>query len=133
MRSLAPVVVAMLCAIAWSSGCSKKEESAQSAAGDEPAAGQAQADDENLGENVLKGPGDYLYVTTVRAPRHAKQTLAIAELTQQIQQFNALKGRYPESLEELAKWRGAELPPVPSGSRYDYDQETGTLKVVPEK
>jgi hypothetical protein len=42
-----------------------------------------------------------------------------------------MKGRYPESLDELAQWRGEELPQLPGELEYAYDSSTGDLKAVP--
>ena len=84
-----------------------------------------------VGDSVLRGPGDYLYTATVTAPRHIKKTVADAYISNEIKQFHALEGRYPKSLQELEKWRGEPLKPAPGGAEYSYDPKTGELDLVP--
>jgi len=83
-----------------------------------------------VGKNPIKAPTDYLYVATVRAPRHAKEVVFLAELNNEIKQFWGLNSRYPESLKELEEWRGAPVPTLPKGLGYDYNPQTGELKAV---
>lgn len=86
---------------------------------------------DQVGESVLRGPGDYLYTATVTAPRYAKKTIDISYVGREIKEFQALKGRYPKSLEELGEWLGEPVQPAPGGYKYSYDPKTGKLDVVP--
>ncbi len=111
-----------------------QDEQAQPAAGQQAAPqGQAaaQAPERRRGESVLQAPGDYMYGVTVTAPRQARKTLDTAYIQNEINDFNAIEGRYPKSLDELVQWRGAPLPDTPSGYVYKYDPATGKLEVVP--
>jgi len=116
---LAAVLLAALAL--W--GCPKKEP---------PAEGEKQKRyyEREVGKNPIQAPTDYLYVVTVRAPRHAKEVVFLADLNNQIKQFWGLNSRYPESLKELEEWRGAPVPQLPKGLGYDYNPQTGELKAV---
>jgi len=69
---------------------------------------------------------------TVTVPRRIESSADQALIQNEIKQFYALEGRYPESLEELVEWRGEPLPQTPRGYVYSYDAATGELLVVPE-
>jgi len=98
---------------------------------EQPAERPAAKPQRQVGDSVLRGPGDYLYTATVTAPRHIKKTAAEAYLTNEIKQFHALEGRWPKSLEELEQWRGEPLQAPPGGTKYSYDAKTGELTLVP--
>jgi len=119
-------LAAVSCAfLAASAGCSKEEPQAPE--------GQAEGEryyERQVGKNPAQAPVDYLYLTTVKAPRHAKEKIYLSQLRNEIKQFWALNNRYPESLQELAEWRGAPLPKLPKGLGYDYNPETGELNAV---
>jgi hypothetical protein len=89
------------------------------------------ASSEGVVGSVLKAPGEYLYTTTVTAPRYAKKTVAQAYVENEIKDFWALKGRYPASLDELGQWLGEPVQAAPPGTKYSYDPKTGALNVVP--
>jgi len=111
--------------VLWCTGCPKKEGPG--------AEGEAKGEryyEREVGKNPVQAPVDYLYVTTVKAPRHIKETAFLATLNNEIKSFWGLEGRYPESLKELEQWRGAPLPRLPKGLGYDYDPNTGQLKAV---
>ena len=84
-----------------------------------------------VGDSMLRAPGDYLHTTVITAPRHMKRDLDDALTNKEVQEFNALEGRYPYSLKELEQWRGAPLPEAPKGYTYKYDPATGKVDVVP--
>jgi predicted small lipoprotein YifL len=74
--------------------------------------------------------GGYLNAI-VKGEQKAQKTVDVASLNQAIQLFNVDKGRYPIDLNELVKEKFiAELPPIPYGTRLDYDPATGQAKVV---
>ncbi len=147
---LAAGVVGVLAA----GGCSKKETTPppvvkvqpaqpappQAAVGaPAPAAGPAKAQAPGLGanpgrqvgESVLRGPGEYLYTATVTVPRYAKKTISATYIEREIREFQALKGRWPKSLDELGQWLGEPVQAAPPGTKYSYDPSTGALEVVP--
>ena len=145
MAVAAAALVAAAAGLLAAGGCSCKESQPppprvvqvqQPAVQPAPAApaapqGQAPAPGRQVGESVLRGPGDYLYTATVTAPRFAKKTVATAYIENEIKQFQASQGRYPDSLEELGKWLGEPVQAAPGGTRYNYDPKTGTVEVVP--
>ncbi|NIO12626.1 MAG: hypothetical protein GTO31_01870, partial [Xanthomonadales bacterium] len=83
------------------------------------------------GTSILNAPTDYLETVVIDSRHHAQETIDLAYVTRDIQAFNALKGRYPESLDELEQWRGEKLPELPGGLEYAYDSSTGKLQAVP--
>ncbi len=137
VAALVLIVVGLVLVLALAGG-SRKEESAAPSVGApaEKAEAERRADGQKKPsllpeyQNPIKAPVSYLHVVTVRAPRHARKTLALSELSGQIKQFQAFEGHYPESLKELQEWRGAELPELSRGFQYKYDPKTGSLEVV---
>jgi len=97
----------------------------------QPAAKPAQGG-RKVGESVLYGPGDYLTTTVITAPRYARKSIDTAYIQNEVNQFQAMEGHYPKSLDELVQWRGQPLPETPKGYVYKYDPATGKLEVVPE-
>ncbi len=144
--SIVALTAAGAALLAWT-GCSCKESEPKEEvvrvqgapqpgaqdAGQQPAGQQAapRAPERRRGESILQAPGDYMYGVTVTAPRQARKTLDTAYIQNEVNQFNAMEGRYPKSLDELVQWRGAPLPETPSGYVYKYDPATGKLEVVP--
>lgn len=65
------------------------------------------------------------------APVIAAKTIDDSQLNRAVQQFGAMEGRLPTSLEELvtAKYL-PEIPKAPIGHRLDYDPNTGKVTVV---
>jgi hypothetical protein len=138
--------MASLCLMAWS-GCScedsepapvragqqeeRQEGEEPEAAAPESAEEPAQKEKRTIGDNLLQAPADYLRTTTIQAPRHARKTVDVAYVQNEIYQWEAIHGRFPKSLDELVEWRGAPLPEVPNGHKYTYDPETGKVDVVP--
>jgi hypothetical protein len=104
---------------------------AQDQAPKPPPAGAAPKKEREPGNSILHAPGDYMRTVTVTVPRRAKRDINTATVGHEIQQFNALEGRYPMSLKELEQWRGSPLPACPHGYAYKYDSNTGELSVQP--
>jgi len=147
------LAAAVACALtAWAVGCSKKEEETAppppppEALQPAPPRQQEQEPQRQEEQNevrqegkkpnspgLLTAPVDYMEAVTVTAPRHARKTVALAELRREIGQFEALNERYPASLEELAQWRGGKLPDLPPGKAYSYDPKTGKLEIVDQQ
>jgi hypothetical protein len=96
-----------------------------------PAQGRGPGEERQIGDSILHAPGDYLTTTVVTAPRKIKRDLGNALTNKEVQEFNALEGRFPYSLKELEEWRGADLPEAPKGYTYKYDSTTGEVSVVP--
>ena len=68
------------------------------------------------------------YIGTVaRAPRTTQERLAIINLENQLKQYRAVHGEWPESLEELEEW--GEIPSLPQGKAFDYNAETGEVLI----
>jgi hypothetical protein len=79
--------------------------------------------------NPLHAPGAY-GTAVIKAPRLARKRAADATITREIQQFKALEGRYPKSLDELVEWRGEKLPALTWGEEYRYESKSGELSIV---
>jgi hypothetical protein len=132
-----------LCAFLGVTGCSCEESDppapnvvvARPQAQPQQQGGRAQqAEDEEereVGNSVLRAPADYYTTVVVTAPRQMKKDLGNALVGKEVQEFNALEGRYPYSLKELEEWRGTELPEAPKGYTYKYDSAKGEVSIVP--
>jgi hypothetical protein len=159
MRSLRDILLAAIAVVlvtGWACGCSKEEEPApvrsvevrpparEPAEANPPAVPPAEAaraepvkPDGSARPRVpahitySRSPGTPGYLPAVMGSlQNSKIKLAVAELTRDINQFYAMNGRYPESLEELEKARNKPLPTLLSRLAYDYNPEDGTLIVV---
>jgi len=73
-------------------------------------------------------PGGYTGVL-IKSHRRAKELAASVEVQHTIQAFHALEGRFPKDLEEPAE-KGMPIPPPPKGYRYEYNPQTGEVKVI---
>lgn len=126
------VLIASVLALmtAWISGCSKEEPPAPTgkveAKPEEPLPPQPQKQPARKPPTSVTG---YLPIL-MDARRRSIVKIAVAQLTIEIKHFYGFEGRYPESLEELEKWRNTKLPELPPGLAYDYDPATGRLEVV---
>jgi hypothetical protein len=101
-------------------GCSKSEKSDSTASTNTSASG-----------NPVTAPVDYLGAVA-KAKKAADKTISTAGLNQAIQSFQAQEGRLPASLNELVtKKYLPSIPPPPAGMKYDYNPQTGTLRLVP--
>ena len=104
------------------SGCSREDSQPAQQSEDRQAQSAEQADDGK--------PSNYLETVVIEAPRRAKKVVGTAPIQREINQYHALEGRYPASLDELAEYRDEELPDPPEGYRYHYDPDTGELQLV---
>ena len=86
----------------------------------------------NASGNPITAPVDYLGAVG-QAKRSSERTLGTLGVNQAVQMFYTQEGRYPTSLNELVgKNYLSSLPPAPAGSKYDYNPQTGQVKVVPK-
>lgn len=82
--------------------------------------------------NPLTAPADYLGAAG-RAKKAADKTVSAAGLNQAIGLFQAQEGRNPRTLDELvSKQYIGSLPPPPNGMKYDYNPQTGALRLIPQ-
>lgn len=82
------------------------------------------------GGSALTAPVDYLGAMG-KAQQSAVKTIDTASLKQAIQMFQVDKGRLPKDLNELVQEKFLpRIPETPSGTRLDYDPNTGEIKVV---
>jgi len=81
--------------------------------------------------NPITAPVDYLGAAA-KAKRMAEKTVDTVGLNQAVQLFQVQEGRLPKNLNELVtkKYVGS-IPPPPAGMKYDYNPQTGQLKIVP--
>ena len=81
--------------------------------------------------NPLNAPADYLG-EVVKARNSAEKTVDTVGINQAVQLFQVQEGRLPKNLNELVtkKYVGS-IPPPPAGMKYDYNPQTGQLKIVP--
>ncbi len=84
------------------------------------------------GGNPVTAPVDYLGAVS-KGKTTAEKTLDTAVLNQSIQLFQTQEGRYPRSLKELVSpdYLPA-LPKPPHGMKFDYNPQTGQVRVVPQ-
>ena len=76
--------------------------------------------------------GDYFGAMT-KAKKAAENTVGAAGVNQAIGMFQAQEGRNPASLNELVTKRYLpNIPPPPTGMKYDYNPQTGQARVVPQ-
>ena len=81
--------------------------------------------------NPITAPVDYLGAAA-KAKRAAEKTVDTVGINQAVQLFQVQEGRLPKNLNELVtkKYVGS-IPPPPAGMKYDYNPQTGQLKIVP--
>ena len=73
----------------------------------------------------------YRYLpTVVDAYTISRAKVPLINLRNQIKNFHAMEGRYPESLKELADWQKTTIPDLPSRLEFRYSAETGDVVVV---
>ena len=102
-------------------GCAKKDESAQA---------KENLLTNNSSGNPLTAPVDYLGAVN-QARKTSLKVIDQASISSAIQQFNAMEGRYPKDLNELARERYIRaVPEPPPGSRFSYNPANGEFKVV---
>lgn len=86
----------------------------------------------NSSGNPLSAPVDYLGAVN-QGRKKALKTIDHTALHSAIQLFNAQEERLPRDLNELvAKGYISTVPTPPAGSRFQYNPQTGDLKIVPQ-
>ena len=84
------------------------------------------------GTSALHAPADYA-AGLANAQKKAVMTTDMVSITQAIQAFNAGEGRFPKDLNELVTSKYLpRLPEAPTGAKFDYDPNTGAVKLVTE-
>ena len=82
--------------------------------------------------NPLTAPVDYLGAAA-KAKNLADKTVSNVGLNQAIQLYQAQEGQLPKTLNDLvAKQYLNSIPPPPAGMKYDYNPQTGAVKLVPQ-
>lgn len=83
-------------------------------------------------ENPLDAPARY-GGALVQGKQAAVKAVGLAALNQAVKLYQAQEGRLPKSLNELI---GPDylpkLPDPPSGKKFDYNPQTGEVKLVPQ-
>ena len=86
----------------------------------------------NSSGNPITAPVDYLGAVN-QARKSAVNTIDKAGLAKHIEMFNAQEDRFPRNLNELVEKRYIPaVPAPPQGMRFDYNPQTGELKIVPQ-
>ena len=63
--------------------------------------------------------------------KQAGQQIGLSQLTQAVNSFQAMEGRYPYTLDELVQYGYLyQVPQLPPGRQYAYDNVTGKVTVV---
>jgi hypothetical protein len=81
--------------------------------------------------NPVTAPVDYLGAAA-RAQQNAAKTVAGVGLDQAIKMFYAQEGRFPKDLKELVPGQIPNIPAPPRGMKYQYNAQSGEVKIVPE-
>jgi hypothetical protein len=82
------------------------------------------------GQNPLTAPADYVGAVG-QAKRVAEKVVDTASLNQTILLFHEQEDRYPKNLQELVTMHYLPaLPRPPYGMKFQYDPQTGQVKVV---
>jgi hypothetical protein len=103
-------------------GCNKKQEAAAPQKTNETASG-----------NPITAPVDYLGAVA-KAKHFSEKTIDTASMTKAIQLFYAQEDRFPNDLNELvSKHYIGGVPPAPPGMRWEYNAQTGDLKIVKQQ
>jgi len=69
--------------------------------------------------NPVKQPIDY-----------AEKKAGLAALSQAVQQYNVQEGHYPQNLQALTPNYIAKIPDAPTGYKWNYDANAGTVTLV---
>lgn len=103
-------------------GCSNKKEA--------PVAAAPTNETAEVSGNPLTAPADYLGVMA-KAQKSAVRVVDTASLDRAIQMFQVEEERFPNNLQELvAKRYMPSIPTPPYGMKYDYNPQTGKLRIV---
>jgi DNA polymerase III gamma/tau subunit len=93
---------------------------------------QSQSQSQSPGQNPASAPGDYLGAIS-KAKQTAEKTVSASSISQAIQLFQSQEGRYPQNLKELVtEGYLPQLPQPPRGMQYQYNPQSGEVKVVRE-
>jgi hypothetical protein len=96
-----------------------------------PAATNTASTDNNSSGNPVTAPVDYLGAVA-KGKKTAVKVADLASVKQAIQMFHTEEDRYPKDLNELiSKQYIPALPPPPYQMKYQYDANTGEVKIVP--
>ena len=116
MKSL--ITIFLLTAVAFGSGCGKKEESPK-------------GKDATSSGNPITAPVDYLGAVG-KAKTSVTKNLDLANVTQAVKMFEAAEERLPKNLNELVeKGYLPKMPVAPQGQKFTYDANTGQIKLAP--
>jgi hypothetical protein len=81
--------------------------------------------------NPITAPVDYLGAAA-KAKRAAEKTVDTVGINQAVSLFHVQEGRLPKTLNELVTRRYVgSIPPPPAGMKYDYNPQTGQVRIVP--
>ncbi len=61
---------------------------------------------------------------------YAQKKVDVSALNQALQQYNAAEGHYPKDLKELAPSYIGKVPDAPTGYKFNYDPNAGTVSLV---
>lgn len=110
-----------LAAAAFTAGCGdNSSNSTQSAATN------------SVDTSAASAPAEYLGALA-RSKQTADKTIETTSINKAIELFQVDKGRLPKDLDELVKEKYLpQLPKPPVGMKFNYDPNTGVVKVVPQ-
>jgi hypothetical protein len=61
---------------------------------------------------------------------YAEKKAGLAALSQAVQQYNVQEGHYPQSLDDLTPNYISKIPDAPTGYKWNYDANAGTVTLV---
>jgi hypothetical protein len=82
----------------------------------------------SLGSSKDGSSGSYAG-SMVKSRDNSRVQTALTSVRQRIQNYQALNGAFPASLEDLGKKDGRPIPELPDGAAWKYDPATGTVDV----
>jgi len=86
-------------------------------------------DNSTPGSNPATAPADYLN-NAVKAEKRAIKKIDVTAVNKAIESFYVQEGRFPKDLLELVeKSYIPQIPPLPDGNTWDYDTNTGIVKI----
>jgi hypothetical protein len=83
------------------------------------------------GGNPLTAPVDYLGAAA-KAQKSASGTVVGVGMDQAIKLYYAQEGKFPADLNQLVPGYLPNIPAPPVGMKYNYDPQTGVVKIVPK-
>jgi len=79
--------------------------------------------------NIANAPADYLN-SAAQAQKRAVKTVDLVAVNKAVEAFYVQEGRFPKKLEELEdKGFIRAIPPLPLGKKFDYDTNSGVVKI----